>query len=307
MTIQEKEPVMELETDWSGLVRKKMDEKYQNGILKFTLADGRPISLDIQLRPRGNMRKQVCHYPPIKIKVPNKQLESLGFGPQNEWKMVLQCRTGSAEAEWMVKEWMIYQLYECISPAALRTRLLRIKGRQEGKDKADLLAILIENERDLAARLGGKLVKQSVMSISSLDRDAYVKMCFFQYMIGNTDWSVANTHNLMFVALPRKSGFITVPYDFDYAGAIQTSYAVPHESLPIKAVGDRHFLGYQISQDEAQHAARYFLSKKEEILARCTAGGYLEEKPLKTFTKFITDFFATLQDERLIKRTFVTK
>ncbi|MBX2928281.1 MAG: hypothetical protein KF852_10630 [Saprospiraceae bacterium] len=303
---QDSMPVLELKTDWSKLVRKKMDMEYQSAVLGFTHEDGRNIALDVQIKARGNMRKQVCFYPPLKVKLPKKQLGALGFSNYNDLKMVLQCRTGSRDEEWIVKEWFIYQLYECISPAALRTQLVRINAVQDEKARGALYAFLLEYEDEMAARLKAKVVKQGVVGFGVLDRDAYVKMCFFQYMIANTDWSVPNRHNLEFIMTPPQTSIVPIAYDFDYSGLINTSYAVPYEALPIKSVTDRHFLGVNVTLEEAMEARRHFLSKKEEVMQRCHNFNLLEERSKKMLVRFISDFFDIIQDEKFVKRTFVT-
>ncbi len=57
----------------------------------------------------------------------------------------------------------------------------------------------------------------------------------YQYLIGNTDRWISNLHNIKLVT---KTGVrpVPVPYDFDYSGAINTPYSVPHKSLSIKSV-----------------------------------------------------------------------
>jgi hypothetical protein len=300
-------PVLELKTDWSKLIRKKMDMEYQSAVLGFRHEDGRDIKLDVQIKARGNMRKQVCFYPPLKIKLPKKQLGALGFSNDNNLKMVFQCRTGIRDEEWLFKEWFIYQLYECISPTALRTQLVKIKAQQDDKAKGDLYGFFLEYEDEMAARLGAKVVKQGVVAVSVLERISYVRMCFFQYMIANTDWSVPNRHNLEFVMMPEYPGIVPIAYDFDYAGLVQTSYAIPYEALPIKSVTDRYFQGVNVTLEEAMEARSYFLSKKEEVIQRCNDFKLLEERPRKMLIRFIADFYSILEDERQVRRTFVTK
>lgn len=299
-------PVITLETDWNLLIRKKMNKEYQPGKLGFVNADGQNTGLEIEIKARGNMRKQVCHFPPLRLKLSKKQLKALGFSPYNDIKLVLQCRSGSREEEWLLKEWFIYQLYECISPAALRTKLVKVQGIHDGKEKNNLSAFLLEYEDEMAARLGAKVVKQGVMRVSGLERDSYVKTCFFQYMIANTDWSVPNRHNLEFIMAPQYPGIVPIAYDFDYAGLIQTSYAVPYEELPIKSVTDRYFMGHNVTAEEAMEARRHFLAKKGEIMQLCQNFNLLEERARRPMIKFISDFFDLLEDEKRMKRIFVT-
>ena len=53
-----------------------------------------------------------------------------------------------------------------------------------------------------------------------MDRELFLKMEFFQYMIANTDWSLSNKHNLELVKVPARDKVIALPYDFDYSGFV---------------------------------------------------------------------------------------
>lgn len=300
-------PVLRLDTDWPKLIRTKMDMEYQLATLAWTGPDGREWSAAVQIKTRGNMRKQVCFYPPLKIKIPKKQLQAWGINPEfNELKVALQCQSGVREAEWLLKEWFIYQLYQDIGPASLRARWLKMDVRQEGKEKIVLYALLLEDEEEMAARLGARLAKQGQMNPSVLEREYYVRLCFFQYLIANTDWYVHNRHNLEFIQAPRFPGIIAIPYDFDYSGLVHTKYAVPHESLPIKSVGERHFQGFQVTEAEAKQAARFFLERKQMILQQFQQLQGLEPYSRKALLRMADEFFDELADEKKLKRTFVT-
>jgi hypothetical protein len=300
-------PVLRLDTDWPKLIRTKMEMEYQPATLAWAGPGGREWSASVQIKTRGNMRKQVCFYPPLKIKVPKKQLQAWGMNPEfNEIKVALQCQSGGREAEWLLKEWFIYQLYQDIGTAALRTRWLKIDVRQDGKEKIVLCALLLEDEEEMAFRLGARLAKQGQMNPSVLERENYVRLCFFQYLIANTDWYIHNRHNLEFIQAPQFPGIIAIPYDFDYSGLVHTSYAVPHESLPIKSVGERHFQGFQVTETEAKQAARFFLDRKEAILYQFHHLQGLEPYSRKSLLRMADEFFYVLEDEKRLKRTFVT-
>ena len=57
---------------------------------------------------------------------------------------------------------------------------------------------------NLAARLDTKGRQAGSIEVFRFGQDSYLKMCFFQYMIANVDWSVANKHNL---EITRRTGF----------------------------------------------------------------------------------------------------
>jgi hypothetical protein len=299
-------PTLQLETDWGRLIRKKRDKAYQEGSLRMALPDGSSAELTAQLRSRGNMRKEVCYYPPLQVKLNKKSLKELGYGEFNKMKLVLSCKSGSREEGWLLREYLAYQLYEILEPDIhLRTALLRIQGWQEGSERFFFYGLLVEHEDELSARLNAPLFERSVVRIHALDRKNYVRMCFFQYMIANTDWAVHNRHNLRILMLPEKSRLAVIPYDFDYAGFVGTDYAVPHSSLPIKSVQQQHFMGSQITEEEAMEAAAWFLARRAQIMEHCETFAYLDERSKRAIQKNLTNFFELLEDQKKMKRVFV--
>jgi len=178
---------------------------------------------------------------------------------------------------------------------------------KEGKEEQRFIALLVEDEEDLTARLNAKVIGKGVLRSSALERDAYLKMCFFQYMIANTDWAIPNRHNLEMLSVPGVERVVAIPYDFDYAGFSGTSYAVPYSSLPIDDVNERYFMGRNVTEAEAVEMSRFFLDKKEEIKQRCSDFGNLEEKELARLHRSLDQFFDILENDKKVRRTFVTE
>ena len=64
-----------------------------------------------------------------------------------------------------------------------------------------------------------------------------VRHAFFQYLIGNTDFSVSFQHNGKLLYTSKE--FLPLPYDFDMSGWVNPSYATVNTTLGIKSVQDR--------------------------------------------------------------------
>ena len=58
---------------------------------------------------------------------------------------------------------------------------------------------------------------------------------------------------------------LPVAYDFDFSGAVNTSYAVPPPDYGVRNVRTRKFLAYCELQDEFPGALAVLLEKKEAI------------------------------------------
>ena len=53
----------------------------------------------------------------------------------------------------------------------------------------------------------------------------------------------SHEYHLRFLQLPGYERVVAVPYDFDYAGLVNTTYAIPGFTVPIDDVSQRYFLG----------------------------------------------------------------
>ena len=300
-------PRVKIDLDWGMLLRTKMQEQYQDAKFGFFHPDGRLVEFPVKLRTRGNVRKEVCHYPPVKIKLPKKELRALGFSSMNEIKLVFPCGNGSREADYLLREALIYQLWEVLHPVFVRTRVVGLTAYRDNKEKFSSYGLLVEHEEEIGPRLKGPIIQRGVLNASGLEREPYLKMAFFQYMIANTDWSVPNRHNLLVMAVPEYSRVIAIPYDFDYSGLVNAPYAVPAEVFPIKEVSERYFMGFDVSEEEARETARFFLDKKEALLQQVAGFDLLETASRRQIKEFLEEFFDELENEKAMLRTFVTK
>lgn len=297
-------PALTLKTDWGLLIRTKQDEKYQPGVLGFVNQDGRKVELDVELRARGNARKKVCQLPPLKIKAGKRYLRELGFNPEYKLKLVLPCQPGKVHEDCLLREALAYELCSMAIPIHFRTKIVTLQCWQDDKEKHTHYAFLIEEKEELAARLNGRLLTRGEIRVTALERDLYLRMCFFQHMIANTDWSVSSRHNLQFLHLPGYNRVVAVPYDFDYAGLVNTSYAIPGSTIPVEDVSQRYFQGEEITQEEARECAAFFLSRREQVLQRCQSFDMLKEKSRESVRDFLEIFFDILSDEELMLQTF---
>jgi hypothetical protein len=126
-------------------------------------------------------------------------------------------------------------------------------------------------------------------------------------MIGNTDWAIPNKHNVEIVSVKAFPRVIAVPYDFDYAGFVGTNYAVPHESLPIEDVRDHHFMGFEVTEDEALETAKFYKPYREPMSKVINSAAYCDDKTKEESIKFIDYFFDVIDNNKKVTRTFVTK
>ncbi len=135
-----------------------------------------------------------------------------------------------------------------------------------------------------------------------IDREEYVKMCLFQYMIANTDWSARKMHNSKFYKKDKEGTYITIPYDFDFAGIINNEYAVTSEKLPITRVTQRYFMDKKITLEELKKGIDHYLSIEDGLLQFCRELDYLSDGTKTRVEKFILNFYNIIKDDKLVVR-----
>ncbi len=291
-----------LETDWKGLFKNKKKKIYQP--ITFTI--NRPsgaIVLKGKVRTRGHMRLEVCQNPSLKIKLKKKDLLAAGFTELNDMKCVLQCTRGSLGRSYLKRERMVYEMYPIFSDFHHRVIPIRLTPSEGLKGEDPYIeAMFVEDEEQLAQRYNARILETKRASTGGLQREAYVNMCLFNYLILNTDWQVFNLHNVEFINPEGSLKFIPIPYDFDYSGFVGTSYAVPFEALGIQSVQEPKWLGKDISVEEMKRGAQHFISKKEEVTTFISDYPTLSASDRKRLLKRLDAFYEVLEKEKKLLR-----
>lgn len=302
--MQEGVPVIHIDTDVKKLIRKKHDEEYQPSIISFDLQNGEKMICESKLRARGNIRKKVCVNPPLKLNFKEKDLEENGFDSLDILKTVMQCRDNNNTIKYVGKERLAYDLYAIIDSLSMQAKYVKFELYTDGEHKESLDGFLIETEKHYARRTGTRVAKGGTLRSSILYRNHFLKMSFFQYMIGNPDYAIPNKHNVEILQLSGKR-YVAIPYDFDYSGLVNADYSVPHNSLPIKSVTERLFMVKNVLLEEAIATANYYNSIKDKIYECIMNASYLAENDKIATRKYIDGFYKVLENHKRIEREFV--
>lgn len=307
-TLQQYEPLnVAIETDLKALKSEKSDESWQPGVFQVLQGDSVVLRLDVQVAARGNMRKKTCDFPPIKIKFYGQETADDSLADINELKLVTSCHKNAVNEEWVQKEYVTYQLYNLLTEQSFRVKSATVKivNPDKRSSPVESFAFFIENEKELAARLNGKPMKPKVVSTKILDTTAYDRMCVFQYMIANTDWSVRTRHNIKVIYSSDSKTAVPIPYDFDYSGLVGTDYAAPSADVPIQSVTERYYLGACHSAAHYQKIFDFFLSKKQAILEHCEQSPQLPKSTKTQMTRYLGGFFEVLESPTAARREIV--
>lgn len=275
------------------------EEQETPGTISIT-ADQDQFVFNAKFELGGKSRRKICSYPPIKIDFKKQELEDFNFYRDNDRiKLVIQCKSTKTMVDAIKMEKLIYDLYEVVSPYGHRAKMAIVNVEGEKKYQE---ALILESDDDMCLRNDIRRLKVSTISTDVIDREGYLKMVLFQYMIANTDWSARKGHNTDLFMRNKDSTMLVVPYDFDYAGIINTDYAIPSEKLPIASVTERHFMDKTVSDEELTTAIDFFIEREQAFYDVVTNAGFMEDKTKKRANTFIGGFYKIIKDEKKINR-----
>ncbi|MCK5105165.1 MAG: hypothetical protein KAR17_20220 [Cyclobacteriaceae bacterium] len=298
-----------LESDFKNLIKRKFKDEYQEAVCKIMFNDSIRVTRNIKIKPRGHMRKSSCNIPPLKLNFPKKNAYIEQLHDFDKIKMVLDCKRGSLYEQYILLEYYAYKLQNIITDYSLRVRLIRVKYVDtSGKFKEDTrLAFLIENINQLASRLNAMRIETKNIRDRLTDKKTLVDAYFFQYLIGNTDWSIPGMHNVYLLKSldPTLPLPYVIPYDFDYAGIVNTMYAIPDERLGTESVRERVYRGVCLPEADLFNSAERILQKKNEIYALFENDILLNKANKRSSLKYIDEFFTIFENKNSFKRNII--
>jgi hypothetical protein len=296
-----------LTADLGKLMSDRMKKDDFKAIFETKLADSSVVKEEIMLNTRGVYRRQNCYLPPLRLNFHNSTSPRLY--PLKTLKLVSGCRPTSFYEQLLLKEYLVYKIYNLLTPKSFLVRLVRATYEDSrGKKKPyTQYAFFIESIGALAKRNHCKEWKKNIMSYDGLDRDQVTMMSVFQYMIGNTDWGITNNHNLRFIYDKKDTASkpYVVPYDFDYSGLVNADYAVPNDDLGIQSVVQRLYRGFPRSMYELERVLEVFKQQKEKIYALINNFEPLDDRNKKEMVKYLDSFYETIKKKSDVEYIFI--
>ena len=285
------------------IIRQAEKEPVFTGTAHYTDADGQKVSLPIKLSTRGKSRLAMCRFPPLSLMIGKKDGKGTIFEGQKELKITTHCRPNATFRSYVLQEFSIYRAFNVLTDVSFRARYLNVTYQDTEKaDKAIVEnAFVLESAKELANRLELKRHKVPLVRASQLDPSYAALVALFQFLIGNTDWSISQghdgancCHNGKVYSLPgADEGWQIVPYDFDQSGIINTSYSIPAESLRIRSVRQRLYRGKCQHLSGIDGAVAMFNENRQALEAALLPQ---EIKKRKSAVKYVDDFYQIIND-----------
>lgn len=292
-----------LEIKLSGPLRELFDDRrevpsYYPVEISYRENDSSEVKIPIRARTRGHFRriKGNCDYPPILLNFEKSNNSSTLFQNQHKVKLVTPCQ----DENYVFREWLVYKMYNLLTPESLRARLVRIvcHDNKRKKELPSFYGILLEDSKAMASR-NNMMELEKKIPAEYTDKESFLKMALFQYMIGNCDWSIRYLHNTKLIAADSFDIPHVVPYDFDHAGIVEAHYAHPPEELGLRSTRERRYRGYCFSDTKMiNQVLAIFQHHKNDFYKLYTTCPYLSTKYIRSTTRFLDDFYKTIEDPK---------
>ena len=298
---------------FTTLMRERPEEEELAGMASWTEPDETTAEVSVQLRTRGNYRRDRdnCPFAPLRLNFRGSEVEGTLFDNQDKLKMVTHCRDRSGRFEQLViREYLTYRLLNTITDISYQVRLLRVTYQNTEDERRDResWAFVIEHKDRFDNRTGLDPLEIDGASITDLD-PAFTNLgSLFQYMIGNTDFSPLsaaegrscchNTHPFALEGGPVHS----VPYDFDMSGMINAPYAAPNPRFGLRDVRQRLYRGRCRFNEHLPATIAHYQDVRDELYAVVADEPAIEDRDRRYMINYLDSFYRTLDDERLVER-----
>ena len=298
---------LRLETDLHGLLRDKGDHRKEHVARLHYQAGTDTGTVTVSLRTRGIFRRERCAFPPIRIDFPSHKVAGTPFAGQNKLKLATHCQSAQSFERNLIKEYALYRVFNAVTDTSFRVRLVHVTYVDTARtDTVTRYAFLIESDPALAGRLDADLLETHNVADFVTDPYYMTLVSVFQYLIGNTDWSVWGRHNIALFSLKTDHRIFAVPYDFDFSGAVGAPYATPPQQLPIHSVRERIYRGYcQPDTSALNTALARFRSSRDSIYAAVRAVSELPERDARGMLDYFDDFYKAIDNRGVVQRDFI--
>ena len=179
-------------------------------------------------------------------------------------------------------------------------------GKTKNEKNFDLTGFLIEDDNKVAKRFDGKIVERK---ISPLAMDDYisVNLSFFNFLIGNTDFSSAHQHNGKLLFHEKK--IIPIPYDFDLTGWVNPNYGAGITNRLGYSFEERNYIGFKREKSIYSKVRNHYLTLKEKILktVELYESEFEYKKSYYSMMNYLREFYEILENDKLYNSLIVSK
>jgi hypothetical protein len=277
--------------------------------ITFAQPDGSTVSRPLQVRGRGHTRRdpKLCDFQPLRLDFAKGEMKGTVFAGQGALKLVTHCRSAALFEQYVLREYTAYRIFNLLTPRSFRVRLAKATyvDAVTGKRTEERNAMFLEDADDVAKRLDGRVDERRIFGFPRLDTEQLTLVTLFEYLIGNTDVAFAAQHNIRVVETIEGKWY-PVPYDFDYSGVVNTSYAaVDRKRTPgLYSVRDRVYIGPCRTAAELEPHFAKFRELRTAVYALYDEPA-LTDASRRSARSYLDAFYRTIDFPGDVKRTFI--
>ena len=285
--------------DIREFTKTKFDDVKIPAVLSYHKTDGTTISQDIKIESRGQSRKKICYFPPIKLKLKKATFEDPYLDEVNSHKLVTHCNTSKRNEQNVLKEYLAYKLMNIFSGNSFRVQLIEMTYVDTRKKPKSFMrhAFLIEHIDRVCKRNNCVEVENEKLTMKAIDTTSMIRFSLFQFMIGNVDWTIPNLHNvkLMKSLDIRQIYLYAIPYDFDHSGLVNAGYAVNVRDPDIQSVKTRMFAGMCYTESDYRKEIENFIARRANVFSVIDTFEGLDKRARKEVRSYIEDFYSLIE------------
>lgn len=282
-----------LELNMSEAFSDRKNQEKHNAIFSYQNRLGQLKTWNIKVEQRGRFRRMKCeNLPPIKLNFKKRDLAEAGLIEFDDMKLVTHCVNDADVAkQLLVKEYLAYKIYNQVTNLSFRVQFLKINYKDVLSGKVETqYGILIEDNAQLRDRLNADKDEKAFNLAPDKYNTKQIKVvALFNYMIGNSDWSMQEMRNVKVLIKDGKR--ILVPYDFDFAGLVDAPYVRLRPEHKLASSKDRIFLGFRDDATDLKSARRYFKFKRDPIIGTIKDCTLLSKGNKREMIRYINSFY----------------
>ncbi len=297
-----------LQTDFELLFKNKSIEgkHFQSASIIVEQKDSLIYKGKVKIRPRGVTRRDMCTFPPIMLKTKKKEEKQQNLGPTHNIKLVTNCEDSLAYDKWVVKEQLIYKMLNTLSKESFSTQRVEVtyEDSEHTMSMITKMGFIIEPLEELSKRCDCEILDENA-AVKNIHKEHYKLITFFQFMIGNTDWNLSRRHNIQLLNCFPEYGPTPVPYDFDFSGFVNASYAKPHAMLPIEKVTDRMLQWRGDIDEDFSNTVAIFNENKSALTSIIEQESELTNEEKENSLLYLESFYDIISSEESIKTEII--
>ena len=293
--------VIELNMDRLCRNPEKQDCQDLPAMLTYRAEDGEEVAVGMLIRIRGRWGEKTggCGFPSVFLFFDEQDTPGTIFEGREMMPLTTHCKSRAGYAAYVLKEYYAHRAFQLLTPKSVGSRLLQVTYKDtQGESKSIIrYAFLTEHFRSVARRNHARILDTVPFDPAEAEPYALAVHDLFQFMIGNTDWSVIFGHNRLL--LEGEDGLYPVPYDLDFSGLVNAQYASPSPKLRIRNVRQRLFRGFCREDIDWDAVFGLFQSRRNALFELLDRIPGLNERKKKSVALYLKSFFRILDSPEL--------